>query len=161
MLHLVLQRCKASVDFALKTQNSSDKNLAALLPALRDVLMKVPPEFKVLQQCWSKALKKDVKNAEKKESDSEEELPATGGDCHYVFCQNCSRGLGENFEGLGLVSVTNESWNLSDLMTVAKEDHLLKILQNMCLYQTILPDAVSEHPIDFPALLGKTSIIFL
>ena len=44
--------------------------------------------------------------------------------------------------------------SVPEIEEVPKLEHLLKIVQNICLYQHILADKLSEQPIDFPGLLG-------
>ena len=82
-MHRVLLRCRATIEYCLQKKETSVHNLKDFLQMLRESLSKILPEFKIMHQCWNRALGrsiKGIKNEGKEEkSDSEtEELSTTG-----------------------------------------------------------------------------------
>ena len=76
-MHRVLQRCHATIEYCMQNKDTSVHNLTAFLPAFREALSKNLPEFRVMHQCWNRAIgisMKRVRKMDKEKSDSEEEL---------------------------------------------------------------------------------------
>ena len=65
----------------------------------------------------------------------------------------------QSHEMLNLTTFFQCIYSIPDVGEVPKLQHLLKVVQNICLYQQILPDVLSEQPMDFPGLLGTETLL--
>ena len=78
LLHRVLQRCHATIDYCMLNNDTGVQNLTEFVPAFREALSKTLPEFRVMHQCWNRALGRSVKGIVKTDTeekgDSEDEL---------------------------------------------------------------------------------------
>lgn len=159
----------------MQNKDTSIHNLTAFLPAFREALSKHLPEFRVMHQCWNRAIGISMKGKIEK-SDSEDELKINERKFQVAYTSKSWHKLNSycikflqfsNFISLGFLchfirenflNFTNVHYNVLPFvgeLQVPKTDHLLKVVQNICLYQSVLPDVLSEQAIDFPGLLGN------
>ena len=82
-MHRVLLRCRSTVEYCLQKRETSVHNLTDFLQILRESLSKILPPFKIMHQCWNRALGRSFKGMENKEIEEKSEAktkePSTEG----------------------------------------------------------------------------------
>ena len=155
LLHQVLLRCQATIDHCTENKGNCVNDPTEIVASLRSALGRILPDSKVVYDCWTHMFgtRKEGKKQQKKNQEEEQ-----SGECMFVVlvvllplavCICCQFLRLLQFLWNGQIRV-----DFAALFEVQRSEHLLKILQNICLYQSVVPDFTSQRAMDLPSLLG-------